>query len=784
MPAKTMYLKYISFYKRRSIKVTWLISYLLILLIPLATSSVIYFRTINTLEEEINRANESIIMQVQQEVDSKLRDLKRICYELSIDNKVIQAASLPAPETDEEIYNFVNFARDLKIFKAGNEFIDGLYLYYKKMDTIWGMNARISLNEPNSNIEDYLGMGYKEAKEFLNRVNSISVKSVDGTGDKRMFDRSIVYATPISDGSLETADIIVIIVVRETAILNNIQKNPSVASGEFNIINRSGDIMATSSLDKKSIALNYDDFRYQQGLIHLQYKGEENIATYIASQVLDWKYILVTPEKIFWQKAVYVRNFTGISFVLCLLFAGFATFFLMRKNYSSVRALIQMIADKLSIPMQKKYNEYNFIEDALTHTINENKEISVKLKQQSSIIRENLIIKLLKGRFNESLAISESLSVLDVNIASGKFAVMVFYIDSIGKAFSPPSMNEEDGLMLVELIIRNVTEEIINRNNPCYIVEVDDIIACMISIKCPEKEDNLESLIAAVTEAQEIISDKFDICFTVAVSDIHNNVSSIPRAYGECMEALEHRMVMGTGKIICYKNVAESHIKKQGYSYYYPMLLEQQLINFIKAGDFNGSISIVEEVFKSNIENGSCSIQLAKCVMFNLAGTILKTMNDLSAHYQSDILGDSNPVEGLMNCKTVTEMVNEITDILKVVCNYIHNTRKKENTGFYGKVQEFISKNYININLNVGAIGEYFDMTPSYVSKLYKDQTGESLLDYMNKIRIEKAKEILINEDATIQEIADRVGYNDVKTFTRYFKRYEGVTPGKFKGIG
>ncbi len=784
MSEKDKYLKYVSFYKRRSIRVTWLISYLLILLIPIATSTVIYIQTINTLEQEINRANESILIQVQREVDSKLRDVKRICYELSLDNSVIKAANLPAPEKDEEMYQLVNFARELKIFKAGNEFIDGLYLYYKKMDTLWGPNARISLEEYDNHVQDYLGMGYEETREFLSSVTSTSVRVVKGASNRSMLDRSIVYATPISDVSLNTADIIAIIVVRETALLNNIQKNPSVANGEFVVINRHGDIMASSSQDKESIAFKYDDFPGLQGMIHLEHKGEENIATYISSQVLDWKYILVTPKKVFWEKSDYVRNFTYISFLLCMVIAGFATYILLRRNYSSVNSLIHMIAEKLSIPLQKKYNEYNFIEDALTYTINENKENSVKLRQQSSIIRENLLVKLLKGRFNEIAAISEPLSALDVNIESGRFLVMAFYIDDYGKLFTPPEMNQEDGMRLAEFIIRNVTEEMINRNNQCFMVEVDNIIACLISIKVTSEENSMETLLVAVKEAQDFIKEKFSICFTVAVSNIHDAANQIPRAYAECMEALEHRMVMGSGKIISYKNVAGSQNKNQGYSYYYPMLLEQQLINFIKTGDFAGAIAIVEEVLRSNFEEGARSIQLAKCVMFNLAGTILKTINDLSVHYQSNILEDSNPAEGLLGCETVSEMEDEIAGILKIVCHFVQERRKKENTGFYERVRDYISKNYKDINLSVGAIGEYFDMTPAYVSKLYKDQTGEPLLDYMNKIRIQKAKELLSSEKYTIQEVADRVGYNDVKTFTRYFKRYEGVTPGKLKGMG
>lgn len=783
MLRKREVLKHLLFYKRRSIIFTWLISYVFILLIPIAISCVIYIRTISTLEAEINRANESILTQVQQEVDSKLRDVKRICYELSIEKKVIEAASFPEPQTDEEIYRFVNFARELKIFKAGNEFIEGLYLYYRKTDTIWSPNVRIGLKNPNDKTKDYLGMEYSEARDFIRGVSSTSIKGVKRVNDRNETYRSIVYATPISDNSLEPTDIIAIIVINESELLNNIQKNPVVATSEMVIINSNGKIMASSRLDEMSLGVKYKELPNEKGMIHNSNEGEKNIVSYISSQLVDWKYVMVTPEKIFWEKAVYIRNFTYISFLLCIVLAGIASFFLIRTNYSSVSSLIKTISEKLSIPVGKKYNEYEFIGDVLTNTINENKEISGKLKQQNSIIRDNLIIKLLKGRFDESIAIYESLTALDVNFENERFAVMVFYLENIDELSQLPSPNSEDGLRLAEFIIRNVVEELINRNNNCYMVEVDDILGCLVNFKSPQTENDLECLMSAASEAQEFINEKFQISFTVAISNVHDAINKIPRAYGECMEALEHRMVMGSGKIICYENVVGINNVTLGYSYYYPMLVEQQLINFIKIGDYNGAISIIDEVLKSNIKDGSRSIQLTKCVMFNLTATILKTMNDLSEHYRSNILKDSNPAERLLGCETVNEMVEEISSILKIVCDYIQVEKRKESNYFYEKVREFIVNSYKDINLSVGAIGGYFDMTPAYVSKLFKEQTGESLLDYINKIRIEKAKGLLQHEKYTIQEVAEMVGYNDVKTFTRYFKRYEGVTPGKFKDI-
>ncbi len=69
-------------------------------------------------------------------------------------------------------------------------------------------------------------------------------------------------------------------------------------------------------------------------------------------------------------------------------------------------------------------------------------------------------------------------------------------------------------------------------------------------------------------------------------------------------------------------------------------------------------------------------------------------------------------------------------------------------------------------------------------SKLFYRETGEKFSDYLTRIRIEKAKELLTSTDKPIQEIALEVGFNDAGYFTRRFKSYEGTTPpGHYRKI-
>ena len=84
-------------------------------------------------------------------------------------------------------------------------------------------------------------------------------------------------------------------------------------------------------------------------------------------------------------------------------------------------------------------------------------------------------------------------------------------------------------------------------------------------------------------------------------------------------------------------------------------------------------------------------------------------------------------------------------------------------------------------NLSISSIAGHVRLSPGYLSRFFKEQAGEGLLDYINRLRLARAKLMLVDEARSIGEIAKTVGYSDSNAFIRVFKRYEGITPGKYR---
>ncbi len=217
--------------------------------------------------------------------------------------------------------------------------------------------------------------------------------------------------------------------------------------------------------------------------------------------------------------------------------------------------------------------------------------------------------------------------------------------------------------------------------------------------------------------------------------------------------------------------------------YFYPLATEQQLITFIKTGNYLKAGKILDEIFEKNFTRESISIQMAQCLMFDLAGTIIKIINEIDKAGEVQFIEDLNPVKRLFECKTISELQERIIEIIKQICDYFETKKKSHNYQLKGKILAYIEDHYRDSNLNIKAMAGEFNISPGYLSRFFKEQTGEGLLDYINKTRLKRARVLLKEQKLNIGEIAAEVGFYNSDAFIRIFKKYFEITPGKYKGM-
>jgi YesN/AraC family two-component response regulator len=133
----------------------------------------------------------------------------------------------------------------------------------------------------------------------------------------------------------------------------------------------------------------------------------------------------------------------------------------------------------------------------------------------------------------------------------------------------------------------------------------------------------------------------------------------------------------------------------------------------------------------------------------------------------------------LEDCDTLDSVQRTIQEVFSGLCRAMGGHRREERLA--QDVRSYIMENFRNVNLNIGLISDHFNLSQGYLSKLFKESTDESLLDYIARVRVAQAKQILEAGRRSLEDIAVEVGYMNSNSLIRAFKKQEGVTPGKYR---
>ncbi len=296
----------------------------------------------------------------------------------------------------------------------------------------------------------------------------------------------------------------------------------------------------------------------------------------------------------------------------------------------------------------------------------------------------------------------------------------------------------------------------------------------------PQERDWKEAARQLAAMVCEAIDQNFHMHTAAAFGCGYQGISGIHTSYIEAMEALEYKQVMGAAGYPCYEDISDA---PESRLYQYSLKDEQNLIEAIQDGDYSRAKFVLDKVFRSNFEDNQYKVSVVRCFMMDIAGTIMRAVGELAAGRERDQdFSDMKPVHALLECTSVKQLRKEADELLQQICAQVKEENEKNTKSVQQEMMDYIQEHYMDVNLNVSYLGEQFSLAPSYLSKLFKEQSGQSLLDYINMVRIEKAKELLCaNPDDNMDQIAAAVGYSGRITFSRLFKKYVGCTPGIYK---
>lgn len=762
---------------------SWLVSYLSILLIPIIFSAVVYIQSVNIVQKQLTGINDAMIQQLQQAVDGQIFNMETISTQIAMNSKLTSLINTNWPESGAINFTYAEqikqLFKDFNIYTLSNSFIEEFYIYIHRNDIVLTSNGYYTSrdfydSETRSRHESYDSWQARMLQQYYNQY--VVTPSLRDGGNVTTI--SLMRSLPLQSEKFSAT---LVVSINRNELLKLVESVNWANQDMFFIVNKHNQPLFSTKDIVLPEFVAYDNMHSNSGILYGELEGKGVVATYIKSATGEWNYISFTQTSLFNQRVAYIRMLTLISLILCVLIGGVIAFWFAKKNYNPLSQLIENISVNAGFRPQQSQNEYRFLSEAFSNAISEKRLSEKRLEQQMFAMRSSFIARLLKGRSGRVVPADEALKMYGMSFDRPYYAVILFYIDDYSQLMVHAS--DEENLRLAEFIIHNVTEEMMSSGyHRGFVAEVDDLIACLMNLQGTDMLELYGDMEDGIRKVQDLLERKFQIRLTAALSQVHMTVDGIFEAYQESVEAIEYKFLKGSGSIIRYDEIKQT--KTSAGSYSYSLETERILTNSIKSGDSEQAEQIMDNIFAANFADNQISLQVAKCLMFDLVGTMIKTLNELSSVYEPAFVEELNPVERLLKCNTLGELRIQISSITDNVCRFISDNNKGSNQAkLRDTMSEFIEAHYHDGNLNLTMVADHVGLSAKYVSAFFKQATGEGISSYINKVRLSKAKELLSEPELSVSQVARRVGYTNSNALIRAFNKHEGVTPGQFREL-
>lgn len=333
---------------------------------------------------------------------------------------------------------------------------------------------------------------------------------------------------------------------------------------------------------------------------------------------------------------------------------------------------------------------------------------------------------------------------------------------------------------LYQFGVMNIFEDVFSESFDVVSIPLDNRRAAFLIQTSSFQCSNLDAVYDRCVYLQQAIQSCFGFTVTIAVSSEGKGVSVLPSKFKECQDALAYKAYIGSNSIILYHDL-RSFFKYEDH----PVLEKYQksLLESIKSGSEKTVKNILQSIF-SYVDNlDSTDMEYLKNFYWNTISSIHNIRISLSAadHVKNTQSNDISSLYKLIkksdNIRELNELLEEAATSVAVKINHFNN---KNFRLILQKAVDYLQDHYQE-QVTLNEVAEHVYVSTYYISRMFKKELGRNFVDYLNEIRIHKAKELLKNVKYKTYEVAEMVGIPDPHYFSKLFKKYEGLTPTEYR---
>lgn len=555
----------------------------------------------------------------------------------------------------------------------------------------------------------------------------------------------------------------IVININESYIQELVQQIRSNSSDFIVLVDEAGSILMQSDSDSPLVNAESEAYlnrmlasQAASGSYEIDIAHEKYLVSYVKSNELNWYFVSVNTYKDLLSNLGHLRSIV-LTIALAIFLAGVAVIIWLTNNmYDPLDKLLR----KLNLTSafrryeaRQKVNEYSLLGEAFQDIADTVSSISPALQ----IAKKSHLLSYFKGsqidlanRYREPLKGPDMMAI-------------VLKIDRFAN-FS--NIHSEQTQSLIRFAVCNIAQELTGME---AIVVAADEIGILGKFESQLTQSELEK---RLQEIQKHVEDYFKITVSVGIGSVVNRDIEIRDSYEQAKDALLNRFFTGDGKIYYYKEAEEA---AEGIRY--PSTIEKVLLESLLSSRYEIVTKEIDALrdYVSELPYNQALVCLNQIVM-----TMYRNIVQVPA-CKSEANGLMELATSLTLYETLEDVISDLNRICLVITDAIKASSKGRQREIVEEIQAYIEQNYARPDLSLDFIADQLQLTPGHLGKLFKAHSHMSFNDYVKNIRLEKAKELLLETDDSANTISEKIGIFNTTYFYTIFKKKYGLSPAQYR---
>ncbi|WP_305767586.1 helix-turn-helix transcriptional regulator [Candidatus Epulonipiscium viviparus] len=715
---------------------TIFVYFLIVLAVPFCSIIILTLQGANLVKKEAIKSNQIIIEHIALQLDQQFQDFNDFVVHIQNSPSTLSVLTANEPLAPEDRYNFAKFSDNFETYFLTTPLIESYLIYFEDQEIIFNPNTYKVIDAISENEITQFFTHLPSPRVFLDKNYNGQILPIYMTNTTNI--ASLLYADTIQSANI---DVIIKINLRQ---LDNILDYTILDDDAlFVLTNKSGEIIYYNN---QNLANKAEGDLKNNEFVSLD-RSHDYFSYQISSATSNYNYFLLLPSKKITGGATLLNLITLISIVLFAAILYILIRIIKVREYQSIGDTISLLNEHNNF--FDDYNAFQFINNTVTQLIIDKKKLEITLESSERYLQTYFLNRLITSEIEDRENYTKLINYHNLKFNYSKYRVAILYANTT----KPP--NNIFPVIMAEI------EQLIDQNAMIYEIYLNGMIVFIINY-----DQNAYNKGPLMDNIENLLSKLDPIKIIAAASDVKDSYFDLYQAYNEAMNALEQCLVTGLSTKEYQSDSKKNYTYNTKYYQY-----EKNFQSAITDENYKSAqimLKNMTDILTSKFANQAMVI---KCKLYGILNILMSMPSS-----------DTDNLAKLYDIIETKVSVTDIADAINIYLDQLDNYSKEmKSTSFTADVEQFVSVNYKNSSLSVSMVADNFGISLSVMSKKFKKECGINISDYIHIYRIKQSKDLLLKTKFTIKQIAEDVGYLNSDVFIRVFKRYEGITPGKYR---